>query len=515
MDKLPLASPPCGSVRGSTISTSAGVAVNAYKGIPYAAAPIGPLRWRAPAPAPTWSGVRDTMAFGPDLPQAPNARLRGPSQNEDCLYLNVWAPASAATGSLPVMVWIHGGGFVGGSGSDLRSDGAAMAAQGVVVVSFNYRSGLFGFLAHPALSAESDHGVSGNYGLLDQIAALAWVRDNIAAFGGNPRRVTAFGVSAGSASISLLLTSAQASGLFHQAILHSPGACRPLATLQQAEQAGLALGQDIAALRQLGASELFQKTGLLAPKVRGLTTPRVLRPIRDGWLLKQDEREVFKAGQLHPMPLIVGSNADEGSLLTASWPIDTLDQYRDMVQTNFGKAATEVFALYPAQGGQQARQRVGEIFADTQFNYGTRLLAQSMARLEPKTWRYLFKRRRPHQTDGPHHGEEVAHVFGNVSAAAPGETADHDAIDEAVSASLMSAWVSFARSGNPNGAIKVDHAGNAGAHLSSQSGQAPFSWPPYDAARDTYACFADTQTVERQWRQAQLDFLDRFYDEAG
>lgn len=504
MNPPALASPPSGAVRGSLIHAKSGAAIHVYQGIPYAAAPLGPLRWRAPAPLPAWSGVRDALSFGPDLPQTPNARLRGPAQSEDCLHLNIWAPANATAGSLPVMVWVHGGGFVGGSGSDLRSDGAAMAAQGVVVVSFNYRSGLFGFLAHPALSAESSQGVSGNYGLLDQMAALTWVRNNIAAFGGNPRQVTAFGVSAGSASISLLLTCDQAAGLFHQAILHSPGACRPLATLQQAEQAGLALGPDIEALRQLTGTELFQKTGLLAPKVRGLTTPRVLRPILDSWLLKQNERDAFKAGQLQRMPLIVGSNADEGSLLTASWPIDTLDQYRDMVQANFGAAANEVFALYPAQDGSQARLRVGEIFADTQFNYGTRLLAQTMARFEPKTWRYLFMRRRPGQTDGPHHGEEVAHVFGNVRAAPPGETADLDETDEAVSAAMMTAWVSFARCGDPKGGPAP------GSPVA-----ASMCWPAYDPASDNYACFADAQTQAEQWRQPQLDFLDWFYAKAG
>ncbi len=504
METLPQQSPPCGAVRGRVIQTKAGREVHGYKGIPYAAPPVGPLRWRPPALMPAWSGVRDALDFSADLPQTPNARLRGPAQSEDCLTLNIWAPAHATPGSLPVMVWVHGGGFVGGSGSDLRSDGAAMAAQGVVVVSFNYRSGLFGFLAHPQLSAESSHGVSGNYGLLDQMAAFQWVRDNIAVFGGNPRLVTAFGVSAGSASISLLLTCGQTVGLFQQAILHSPGACRPLATLAQAEQAGLALGPDINLLRQLSDTALFQKTGLLAPKVRGLTTPRVLRPIRDGWLLKQNERDAFKAGQLHAMPLIVGSNADEGSLLTASWPIDTLDQYRDMVSTNFGAAAAEVFALYPATDGAQARTRVGEIFADTQFNYGTRLLAQTMAGLEANTWRYLFTRRRPHQTDGPHHGEEVAHVFGNVSAAAPGESADFDATDEAVSAAMMAAWVSFAQCGDPNG----DAA--PGSPIA-----ASMRWPAYDPARDNFACFADTQTQGHQWRQAQLDFLDKFYAAAG
>ncbi|MBC7469994.1 MAG: carboxylesterase family protein, partial [Ramlibacter sp.] len=316
-----------GAVQGATLPLRRGKAVNVFKGIPYAAPPVGPLRWKPPQPAAPWKNVRPALDFGPDLPQTPNPRLRAPAQSEDCLYLNVWTPDGAAPGSLPVMVWIHGGGFVGGSGSDLLSDGALMAHRNVVVVGFNYRAGLFGFLAHPGLSRESPNHVSGNYGLLDQIAALHWVQRNIVAFGGDPQRVTAFGVSAGSASISLLLASPMGKGLFQQAILQSAGAARPLATLAEAEQAGTALGDDIDALRALPAQALFENTSLLSPRVRGLTTPRLLRPIRDGWLLPEDERQVFKAHRLHAMPLLVGSNADEGSLLTRAWPIDSVASY--------------------------------------------------------------------------------------------------------------------------------------------------------------------------------------------
>ena len=488
----PIAQTAGGMLRGASV-TAAGQALNVFKGIPYAAPPVGALRWRAPHPAAPWSGVRDALEFGPDFPQAPNARMRAPSQSEDCLYLNVWAPAGAAAGSLPVMIWVHGGGFERGSGSDLASDGAAMAAQGVVVVSFNYRAGLFGFLAHPDLSKESEHGVSGNYGLLDQIAALQWVRDNIAAFGGNPQRVTAFGVSAGSASIALLLASPMGKGLFQQAILHSPGAARPLATLADAEKAALALGDDISALRALSAEELLPKTSLLSPKVRGLTTPRVLRPIRDGWLLPEDERPVLKSGRIHTMPLIVGSNADEGSLLTKTWPADNLAQYQSLVQTNFGDVAEEAMRIYPAASDGDARPRVGEMFADTQFNYGTRLLADAMAKKEPRTWRYLFLRRRPNQKDGPHHGEEVSHVFGTYAEAAPGEAADFNSVDEKVSATMMKAWVAFARNSDPN-TEGLPH------------------WAPYTAAQENYMAFGDITEAGQGWRKSQLDFLDRFYD---
>jgi para-nitrobenzyl esterase len=495
-DTAPIMQTADGRLKGATIhapSSAGGKALQVFKGIPYAAAPVGPLRWRPPHTVVPWSGVRDALEFGPDFPQAANPRSRAPSQGEDCLFLNVWAPADATPGSLPVMVWFNGGGFERGSGADSANDGVVMAAQGVVVVSFNYRAGLFGFLAHPSLSRESRHGVSGNYGLLDQIAALQWVRHNIAAFGGDPMRVTAFGVSAGSASIALLLASPMGKGLFQQAILHSPGAGRPLATLADAEQAGRALGDDIDALRDLNAEDILAKTSLLSPKVRGLTTPRVLRPIRDGWLLPEDERPVLKSGRIHAMPLVVGSNADEGSSLTKTWPADNLEQFNSLVHTNFGDAAPQALRAYPAAADGDARPRVGEMFADTQFNYGTRLLAETMARKEPRTWRYLFTRRRPHQKDGPHHGEEVTHVFGTYAESAPGQPADFDDGDAAVSAAMMKAWVAFARNADPN-SPGLPH------------------WAPYDPAQENHLAFGSTIEAGRGWRKERLDFLDRFYD---
>ncbi|MCE3269722.1 MAG: para-nitrobenzyl esterase PnbA [Ramlibacter sp.] len=463
-----------------------------FLGVPYAAPPVGENRWRPPRPAPRRDGVRDALAFGPDFPQARNARLRAPRQDEDCLYLNVWTPAVGRDAALPVMVWLHGGGFTAGSGSDLRTDGARLAAEGAVVVTLNYRSGLFGFLAHPQLSRESAHGVSGNYGLLDQLAALAWVRENIASFGGDPARITAFGVSAGSASISLLLAAPAAKGAFDRAILHSPGTGRPLATLQDAERAGRAWHADIDALRALSVQEVLARTTQFNPAVRGLTTPRMLRPIRDGWLLPEDERPAFQAGRMHAMPLIVGSNTDEGTLLTRAWPIDTLDAWHAQVDTNFGPAAGEAAALYPARTDAEARPAVAQMFADTQFNYGTRLLAQCMSRLEPRTWKYLFERRRPDQADGPHHGEEVAHAFGNVDAAPPGETAEHDATDAALSQAMRKAWVAFATHGDPN---------TSGVPR----------WDAYRASDDNHLVLGDAVRPGAAWRRPQLDFLERFY----
>lgn len=484
-----------GLVEGARIQGE-GFEVCAWLGIPYAAPPVGPLRWRAPRPPAAWTGVRDARAFGLDIPQARLPASRAPGQGEDALVLNVWAPATPPAGGSPVMVWLHGGGFTGGSAADARSDGARLAAAGAVVVAPNYRTGIFGWLAHPGLRADHDHGVSGNYGLLDQIAALHWVRANIAAFGGDPSRVTVFGVSAGSASISLLLTAPQAHGLFHRAALHSPGAGRPLATLEQAEAAATAaLGHDIGALRRLGAAELLALTPRLVPAMRGLTTPRVLRPIHDGWLLPLDEREAFASGRLQAVPAIVGTNADEGTLLTRSWPVESREALQQLAVANFGADAPRALELFgePA-GSPDPRAVVAAMFADTQFNYGARLLARTLARAGAPVWRYVFTRRRPGRADGPHHGDEVGHVFGQPSCGRDGEEPT-DAIDHARSADMLQAWLAFARDGDPG------HPGPAG-------------WPRFDPGADNHLEFGDTLRTGAGWRRTTLDFLEGWSGQA-
>lgn len=482
-----------GRVAGLLLDAGDGLGpVRCWRGLPYAAAPVGPRRWQPPAPVQRWTGVREALGFGPDSVQAPMPASRAPGQSEDCLYLNIWAPPHAAPGQLPVMVWLHGGGFVGGSGADARCDGARLAAQGVVMVSFNYRAGVFGYLAHPALSAESEHGCSGNYGLLDQLAALRWVREHIAAFGGNPSRVTVFGVSAGSASIALMLVSPAAAGLFQQAILHSPGSARPLASLADAEAAGRAVGADLEALRALGAAEVLALTSRLNPAVRGLTTPRVLRPIRDGWLIPEDERPAFLAGRLHRMPIVVGTNADEGSLLTRAWPVRTLADHHALMAANFPGALDEALRHYGATRDEQALPQVALAFADTQFNDGARLLARCMARMEPRTWCYRFLRRRPGQSDGPHHGDEAAYVFGALAAGRTAEPLPFDETDRAVSQAMMQAWLAFARQGDPNPPGSAD-------------------WPRYDERQDLLRAFDDEPRLVPDGRRDALDFLDRYF----
>jgi carboxylesterase type B len=410
--------------------------------------------------------------------------------SEDCLTLNIWAPAEGDDVPQPVMVWFYGGSFLFGSASAPGCDGAGFARRGVILVAANYRVGLLGYLAHPALSAESEQSTSGNYGVLDIVAALDWVRRNIAAFGGDPGRVTAFGVSAGSASLSLLLTSPLAEGLFSQVILQSPGAFRPLATLEEAEAAGLtALGPDLAALRALSADEVLAHTPAFVPRVRGLTTPRVLRPICDGWSVPLDERLAYGQGRFHPVPTIVGGNRDEGTALTASWPVEDVDAWRALLARDFGPDADAAARLYPVGSDGDVRARVAEVFGDTQFTLGAREVARAVSAHQPRTWRYLFTRRRPGQTGGPDHGDEVRYVFGAL-----GDGATFDHVDTTLTATMQDTWVRFATTGDPNGGGVLPH------------------WPPYRADTDEHLDFGDDIAVGSGWRREQLDFLVAHYD---
>ena len=463
----------------SGLVSGTGTDIRIFKGIPFAAPPVGERRWKPPAPPEKWVGVRPMVEFGADCPQpaSPNggSGSRAGRASEDCLTLNIWAPAAKS------------------SAADVATDGEAFARKGVILVTVNYRVGLFGFLAHPALTAESPHHSSSNYALLDQLAALQWIKNNTANFGGDPNKVTLFGVSAGSASVSLLLASPLAKGLFQQAILESPGGFRPLASLGEAEEYGLKLGTDLATLRRMSVEELLAKTNLFVPKIRGLTTPRVLRPIRDGWVIPEDERDAFAAGRFHAMPIIVGSNADEGSNFVGAWPIKTVAEYRAFVTENFGSDTERALSFYPVREDSEVKRQLGHLFADTQFNYGVWALAREMTKSRQQVWRYLLTRRRPGQLDGPHHGEEVAYVFGALHQPRFGEVKKFDTTDEKLSTGIMEAWVNFARSADPNGA------------------KAP-NWPAYDAARETYLELGDTPKTGQGWRGPEMAFLDGFFE---
>jgi carboxylesterase type B len=468
--------------------------ISIFKGIPFAAPPLGRLRWRPPAPVTPWPGVRPALEAGPDPMQVPlpMSAARTRPMSEDCLTLNIWTPTSHAGENLPVMVWIPGGSFVAGSGADPMCDGVNLARKGVVLVTINYRVGLFGFLAHPALTAESEHHASGNYGLLDQIAALKWIRENIVAFGGNRDRVTAIGVSAGSASISLLLTSPLGRGLFQQAILESPGSFRPLADLEEASRAGLMLGEDLAAIRAVSANEILTRTSRFVPKVRGLTTPRVLRPIRDGWLIDEQERDAYLTGRFAAVPMVVGSNSDEGGLFVGAWPVRTVRDFRDLVALNFGPSSEQALKEYPVKSDDEVVRQCAFLFGDTQFTYGARGIARANSLRQPATYRYLFTRHRGDGPEPPKHGDEVPYVFGRIAVASVPPLAAN-VRDQALSETMMNAWVRFAGSGDPNG------------------GSLP-NWQRYDPARDDYFEFGSELKAGSAWRASQMAFLDSYFD---
>jgi para-nitrobenzyl esterase len=424
-------------------------AVRVFQGIPYAKPPVGPRRWRAPAALDGQGEDLDASAFGPDCVQTRHnpgfLGTRATSVSEDCLYLNVWAPPDARL--LPVMVWIHGGGFVGGSGANVTYDGRRLAELGVVVVTINYRVGVFGYLAHPGLTRESDAGACGNYGLLDQMAALRWVRENIAAFGGDPANVTAFGESAGATSISYLLTSPLARGLVDKVILQSPGPMRGLTPLEEAEAKGEALGT-LPALRAMHASELLALNDRLVPVFRKVTAPRALGPILDGWSLPREDWAAYDEGAVSPTPMLLGCNGDEGESAGRRRPFATVEAYTAYVRDCFGPQAETALQHYGAAASGLYRA-VADLFGDTQFVFGTRALARAMSRIEPRTYAYWFDAHRAGQAAWPAHGEELPYVFGTLDRPFDGEATAYSAEDLALSKAIMRAWISFAADGAP------------------------------------------------------------------
>jgi len=477
--------------------------VRVFKGIPYAAPPVGPLRWRPPQPPKPWDGVRECTAFGPACPQPTRVKVAGTvgRQDEDCLTLNVWAPAEPPAEGLPVMMWIHGGGFTIGAGSMPFYDGAALARQGVVLVTINYRLGPLGFLAHPLLSKESEHGVSGNYGLLDQIAALRWIRDNIAAFGGDPHRVTIFGESAGSAAVCRLMVSPLAKGLFHRAIAQSGGAHgrnrhlrEPRDKLEPMENVGLRLAKalgcheapdPLAALRAKSPQQLLD---VAKPAVGLFGRGIKFGPIVDGWVLPDDPAALWLAGKQHDVPFMAGSNADEGTLFLGNLPVRRPVGYALTVRSMFGKDAPAVLKLFPAATAADVPKALNKLTTVRAFAGPARALARAMAKVPSKAYLYHFTRVPPipaAQRLGAFHGLEIAYVFGNLRAGAPWAE-----LDRTLAATMSACWVQFATTGDPN-----------------RDGLP--AWPACDAATDQHLEFGDHVVAKAGLYRQACDLFDR------
>jgi para-nitrobenzyl esterase len=428
-------------------------AVRVFKGIPYAAPPVGELRWRPPQPTSHWDGVRKADEFGAMCMQSAfrgggNPPANPPKMSEDCLFLNVWTAATSASDRRPVMVWIHPGGYQTGSGSSPVNNGEALARKGVVLVTINYRLGVFGFFSHPELTKESEHHASGNYGFMDQVAALQWVQKNIAAFGGDPRRVTVFGDSAGAASIANLMGSPLAKGLFQRASGESGAwmgiSLGPMRTLADAEQAGVKTAealhaQDLADLRAMSAEDLL-KGG------------RGGGPVIDGWFLPEDVATVFAEGKQNDVPLISGSNKDEGTFFLQP---TTAEKFIERSRARFGDQADAFLKLYPASSDEEANASQLAAFRD-ELAFVNRVWARAQAKTgHSKAFLYYFTHEPPPPVgatsrggfgSGATHGSEAQYIFQNLLPRRAWTDLDHQ-----VSDTLSSYWVNFATKGDPNG----------------------------------------------------------------
>jgi para-nitrobenzyl esterase len=432
--------------------------VRVYKGVPYAAPPLGPLRWRPPEPPRPWTGVRPAHAFGMNALQGvlfDDIDPTIPGISEDCLTLNIWTPAAPGDGArLPAMVWIHGGGSSVGSGAEPRYDGARLAARGVLVVTLNHRLNAMGFLAHPELTAESERGASGNYGLLDLVAALEWVKRNIAAFGGDPDQITIAGESAGSESVSALMASPLAKGLFARAIGQSGALfASPLRTppaLAEAEAAGLDL------MHKVGARTLAELRAVPGAAIVAAAPALGFRPIVDGWFLPRPPADIFAAGEQSDIPLMAGWNKDEGF----NFPLgrDGERPFADLVGGLFGERAGEALALYPAGSRERDGASARALGGDLIINHPTWAWIEAQKRTgRADIFRFRFDRapltpqgwfgERDSETAGAFHSGEIPYVFDNLGAV-PWRIVDGDLKLAQLASSY---WVNFIKTGDPNG----------------------------------------------------------------
>ncbi len=438
-----------------------------YRGITFAAPPVGDLRWRAPQPVLKWDGVRETVKFAPACIQGMTMGPGGggPAPSEDCLYLNIWSPAKSPRDRVPVLVWIYGGGFAMGSTSEPTYNGEKLARKGVVLVSIAYRVGQMGFFAHPELSAESGNRVSGNYGLLDMIAGLKWIQKNIAAFGGDPRRVTIFGESAGGIAVSMLCASPLAKGLFQGAISQSGGSFGPprpdpmpgenMKRLADAERSGQAALKEagvasIAEARKLPPDRLSGGGGR-GPAARGGGGPAGLSywPIIDGWVIPDDQYKLYEAKRYNDVPVLIGYNSDEGLSFS---PPRTPEDYMANVKSRFGPFADKLTAAYPPGTGTVAKT-ARDLMRDAAFGWHTWIWARLQSKTgKSKVFYYYFDQHPDYPADSPQagrgspHGQEVAYVFQNLN-----PKQQPAGSDEAISEAMATYWTNFAKFGDPSG----------------------------------------------------------------
>jgi para-nitrobenzyl esterase len=497
------------SVQADPVRTESGLVegvvadgVVSWKGVPYAAPPTGENRWRAPQPVAPWEGVRQASAYAHDCMQEPfpsDAAPLGTPPAEDCLYVNVWAPEEKEASPLPVMVWIHGGGFVNGGISPAVYDGSAFARHGIVFVSLNYRLGRFGFFAHPALTQETPDGPLGNYGYLDQIAALGWVKKNVAAFGGDPSNVTLFGESAGGGSVNTLMVSPLARGLFQKAIVESgggrAGGIMTPRNLKEAEAVGLAFGKlagvtgedeaALQALRKLPASEVVRGLNLMTMGQQRDTYPG---PMIDGKVVAEEPEVAFRAGRQAHIPYLIGANSREFGFMPL--PPAAVEG----MLARFGAEKDAVVAAYdPEKTGNLSEVGVG-LASDGAMVEPARLLARLASASGQPTYCYRFSYVASSlraETPGALHATEIPFVFDTVRAKYGEATT---AEDEALAAAANAYWAAFAKTGDPNGDGRPE-------------------WPRFSEKDDVIMDFTLAGPLAGpDPRKARLDFIERFAD---
>jgi len=487
--------------------------VMVFKGVPYAAPPVGAGRWRPPAPLVPREGVQLATDYGSACVQRPGnivfyrdiAEVLGTDPalvpdleltSEGCLFLNLWTTDLEPATPRPVMIWIHGGSNVAGSGAEPPYDGSDLARRGAVVITFNYRLGVFGFLAHPALTAESEHASSGNYGLLDQVALLEWVQRNVACFGGDPDRVTIFGESAGATDVTYLMSSPLARDLFHRAVVQSGGyAVASETSLADAEAVGERLvgilGFDDADdvledMRSVGAEELLRIT-------HESEIGRVNSPVVDGWVLEDGPGRVFEKGAQAAVPLLAGFNADEWTTMRRYWPEVTVADLEQGLRARYGGLAGRASELYPAETDGEAVLAADALLTDLYFACPTRYIADRMARVGAAAFFYTFARVVPSpggEELGAFHGAEVPYVFDSLAR----ETwVPRNEVDEKIADAMADYWVRFAATGNPNGEGAVE-------------------WPGYAAGARLHLVFGDDIVIGAGVRDEECSLFDRLLE---
>ena len=465
--------------------------VTVFRGIPFAAPPVGDLRWKAPKPPIPWQGVRVADTFGPACMQRRTQQLT----SEDCLYLNVWTRAESKQSTLPVMVWIHGGGWSYGASSNATYDGLAFANEDVVLVSVNYRMNAFGFMAHPELSAESERGVSGNYGILDHLAALEWVRDNIRGFGGDPNNVTIFGESAGGASVYALLATPLAKGLFHRAISEStwitPTNVTHLKRNNGFSDSAEARGQRAIAdkLAELGRST---NGGLLAT-MRKMSADEVISMrfgvslAEDGWVLPKSPSEIFSYGLHNVVPLLAGVNDGEGLFFVRpDRTFSTLKEQRQTRLQQWGEHGKGLAAYYLADTTENIFITEVDYSTDSLFARPNRQILNVMAKTPVDSFMYLFTRNLRDPSQRSPHAMELRYVFQTL----PDQASE---VDRRISDLISNYWVQFATTGNPN-REGLPH------------------WPTYDVDRQQYQIIGVEVGQGSSFRRQELDELDRYFN---